>query len=142
MNKELYSAGISIINVATGKSKITNVIQNYEDENYTDNEIQRILSYYNPVEILVHTKDFILTKEEIINKYDLSHDNIYINHFIEEKEFTQITYQNNLLQKVFNFNTMNTPIEELNLERKEEVLLSYIYLLNYIYIPNWIEYHF
>jgi len=133
MNKELYSAGISIINVATGKSMITNVIQNYEDEKYTDNEIQRILSYYNPVEILVHTKDFYLTKEEIINKYDLSHDNIYINHFIEEKEFTQIPYQNNLLQKVFNFNTMNTPIEELNLERKEEVLLSYVYLLNFIH---------
>ena len=77
MNKDRFSAGISIMNVATGDNKITNVIQSYEDENYTDNEIQRILSYYNPVEILVHTKDFILTKEEIINKYDLSHDNIY-----------------------------------------------------------------
>ena len=62
MNKDLYSAGISIINDSTGKSIITNVIQNYEDENYTDNEIQRILSYYNPVEILIHTKDFNLTK--------------------------------------------------------------------------------
>ena len=133
MNKELFSAGISIINVATGKNKMTNVIQNYEDENYTDNEIKRILSYYNPVEILVHTKDFTLSKEDIINKYDLSHDNIYINHFTNDNEFTQIQYQNDLLQKVFQFNSMITPIEELNLERKEEVLLSYIYLLNFIY---------
>ena len=51
-----YSAGISIINVSTGKNKITNIIQNTEDENFTQNEIKRIISYYNPVEIIVHLK--------------------------------------------------------------------------------------
>ena len=68
-HKTHYSAGISIINVSTGKSKITNVIQNAEDENYTQNEIKRIISYYNPVEIIVHTKDFSLEKENFINIY-------------------------------------------------------------------------
>ncbi len=128
-----YSAGISIINVSTGKNKITNIIQNTEDENFTQNEIKRIISYYNPVEIIVHTKDFSLEKEIFINQYDLNHDNIYINPFSNESEFKQISYQNDLLQKVFQFQTINTPIEELNLEMKNEVLLSYIYLLNFVY---------
>jgi len=132
-HKTHYSAGISIINVSTGKSKITNVIQNAEDENYTQNEIKRIISYYNPVEIIVHTKDFSLEKENFINIYDLNHDNIYFNLFTNESEFTQNSYQNDLLQKVFKFNSINTPIEELNLEMKNEVLLSYIYLLNFVY---------
>jgi len=128
-----YSAGISIMNVSTGKNKITNIIQNTEDENFTQNEIKRIISYYNPVEIIVHTKDFALEKETFINQYDLNHDNIYINLFTNQSEFKQISYQNNLLQKVFQFKTINTPIEELNLEMKNEVLLSYIYLLNFVY---------
>ena len=128
-----YSAGISIMNVSTGKNKITNIIQNLEDDQYTDNEIRRIISYYNPVEILVHTKDFIIKKEEFINKYDINHDSIYINSFSNENDFKQISYQNDLLQKVFQFQSINTPIEELNLEMKTEVLLSYIYLLNFVY---------
>ena len=37
---------------------------------------------------------------------------LYINPFSNETEFKQISYQNNLLQKVFQFQTINTPIED------------------------------
>ena len=132
-HKEFYSAGISIINVSTGQNMILNIIPSYENDIYTDNEIKRLLSNYNPIEILIHLENFSLTKDEIINKYEINHTNIFINHFEDNTEYKQLNYQNTLLQKVFNFETMGTPIEELNLERRDDVLLSYIYLLNFIY---------
>ena len=67
-----------------------------------------------------------------VNQYDLNYINIYINIFSKEPEFTQISYQNNLLQKVFNFTSINNS-KYPNLEMKNEVLLSYIYLLNFVY---------
>ena len=39
----------------------------------------------------------------------------------------------NYYKKILNLIHNESPIEKLNLELKEEVLLSYIYLLNYIY---------
>ena len=126
LGRDIYSAGISIINVSTGKNKITDVIHSYEDENYTDNEIRRLLNYYNPVELLIHMKDFTLSKEVIINKYDIN-CNLYINFFSENKLFLQKNYQNELLEKVFKVNSMNSGIEALNLELREEVLISYIF---------------
>ena len=54
-HKEIFSSGISFIDVSTGKSWITNTINSYTDENYTMNEIKRILSYYNPIELSTHT---------------------------------------------------------------------------------------
>ena len=131
LGKDIYSAGISMIDVSTGKNKITEVIHSYEDENYTDNEIKRLLNYYNPVELLIHTKDFSESKESFINKYDIN-CNLYVNFFSEKKSFLQKNYQNELLNKVFKINSGNS-VEALNLERREEVLISYIYLLNYIY---------
>ena len=55
------------------------------------------------------------------------------NCFSEKNSFKQKNYQNDLLQKVFHFESQNSPIVELNLERREETLLSYIYILEYIY---------
>ena len=130
--KDIFSAGLSMIDVTTGKNKITDVIHSYEDENYTDNEIKRLLNYYNPVELLIHTKDFSESKENLINKYDIN-CSIYVNFYSDNKEFLKKNYQNELLKKVFNNNSCNSIIEELNLERREEVLISYIYLLNYIH---------
>ena len=132
LGKDIFSAGISMIDVSTGKNKITDVIHSYEDENYTDNEIKRLLNYYNPVELLIHIKDFSETKESLINKYDIN-CNLYLNFFEQKKSFLHKNYQNTLLNSVFKINSVNSPIEELNLERREEVLISYIYLLNYIY---------
>lgn len=130
--RDIFSAGISLMNVSTGKNYFTNVITSYEDNDFTFNEIKRYISYYNPVEVLFHTRDFSMTKDEIIKKFDLMNINVYLN-FFTDKSFLQKKYQNELLQKIFKFNSQYSPIEKLNLELKEEVLLSYIYLLNYIY---------
>ena len=78
-------------------------------------------------------KIFLINKEIFINQYDLNHDNIYINPFSNEPEFKQISYQNNLLQKVFQFKQLIHPLKNLNLEMKNEVFLSYVYLLNFVY---------
>ena len=131
-HKEIFSSGISFIDVSTGKSWITNTIQSYTDENFTMNEIKRILSYYNPVEILIHTENFTLTNESAKRMFDLLNINLYIDFFKSDKTLTQKKFQNDLLTKVFKIKSMNSSIEELNLELKEEVLLSYIYLLKYI----------
>ena len=131
--KELSAYVITIINVSTGLNKICSINPKYEDIYHTDNEIKRLISYFNPKEILFHIEGFELSQDNIIQKYDIFHKNIFINNFIEKKNFKQKIYQNELLQKVFHFKSQNTPIVELNLERREETLLSYIYMLEYIY---------
>ena len=39
-NRDVYSAGLSLINVATGHNNITDTIENYEDEDFIFNEIK------------------------------------------------------------------------------------------------------
>ena len=52
--KKILSAGVSIINVSTGKNSIATIQPNYDDISHTDNEIKRPIAYYNPKEILFH----------------------------------------------------------------------------------------
>ena len=76
----------------------------YEDNDFTFNEIKRYISYYNPVEVLFHIRDFNMTKDEIIKRFDLMNINVYLN-FFTDKSFLQKKYQNELLQKNFKFNS-------------------------------------
>ena len=135
-NRDIYSAGLSLINVATGHNNITDTIENYEDEDFIFNEIKRYINYYNPVEVIIHTKDFDVTKDQLIKTFDLMNSIVYHNIFSDKKDLLLVKFQNEILQNIFDFSSQYSPIENLDLERKQEVLLSYIYLLNYISIHN------
>ena len=63
LNKQSYIVGISVIDVSTGKNYLHSIISKIEDTNHWSDEIGRYIHFYNPCEILFHTKDMELTKE-------------------------------------------------------------------------------
>lgn len=131
-NKDIHTVGISLIDISTGKNYISHIMSNIDDINHWKDEIQRIIINYDPIELIIHTDGLTLTEEYIINNFS-TNASIQINHYSQNKSFKKITFQNEFLQKIFTFTNMLSPIENLNLERYPETVLSYIYLLQYIY---------
>mgnify|MGYP001222311378 CR=1 FL=1 len=131
MNKDVYITGISVIDLSTGKNNLHYIISKIDDSQLWIDEVGKYIHFYNPSEILFQFKNFLLTQNEIIQKWDISHNSIQINHY-NDKNYLKTTFQNEFLQKVFNLNVMMTPIEHFDLETKPELVLSYIYMLSYI----------
>jgi len=131
-NKQSYVVGISVIDVSTGKNYLHSITSKIDDLNHWSDEIGRYIHFYNPCEILFHSSDMELTKEYIIQNWDISHSSLQINHYTDSN-FQKLSYQNEFLQSIFKCDTMVTPIEQFDLERNPELVVSYIYLLQYIH---------
>ena len=131
MTKVIYITGISVIDLSTGKNYLHYIISKIDDNQLWVDEIGRYIHFYNPSELLFHFKDFSLTENEIIQRWDICHNSIQINHY-NDKNYLKIPFQNEFLQKIFNLNVMMSPIEYFDLEMKPELVVSYIYLLQYI----------
>ena len=131
MNKDVFITGLSTIDLSTGKNYLHYILSKEEDSGLWIDEIGRYIHFYNPSEILFQFEGFEMTKNDIIQKWDIPHNSIQINHF-SEKEYKKTSYQNEFLQKIFNLNIMMAPIEHFDLEMKSEVVVSYVYMLQYI----------
>ena len=131
--KDTFITGISTIDLATGKNYLHYIISRIDDHLLWVDEIGRYIHFYNPSEIIFQLSGFSMAKDEIIQKWDIHHNSIQINQYTD-KEYLQTTYQNEFLQKIFNFNIMThiSPIEHLDLEMKPVLVASYIYMLQYI----------
>ncbi len=130
-NKEVYITGLSTIDLSTGKNYLHYIISKVNDNQLWVDEVGRYIHFYNPSELLFQCKGFLLSENEIIQKWDIQHNSIQVNHY-DNKDYEKVSYQNEFLQKVFNLNIMMTPIEHFDLEMKPELVTSYIYMLQYI----------
>ena len=131
MNKDVFITGLSTIDLSTGKNHLHYIISKEEDNGLWIDEIGRYIHFYNPSEILFQFDGFEMSKNDIIQRWDIPHNSIQINHY-GEKEYKKTCYQNEFLQKIFNLNIMMSPIEHFDLEMKPEVVASYVYMLQYI----------
>lgn len=131
MNKDVYISGLSTIDLSTGKNYLHYILSKQEDSGLWIDEIGRYIHFYNPSEILFHFEGFEMSKNDIIQNWDIQHNSIQINHY-NEKEYLKTTYQNDFLNKVFNLNIMISPIEHFDLEMKSELVISYVFMLQYI----------
>ncbi len=123
--------GISIIDISTGKNYVYQIGDN-QDTNYWKDELNRLINYYSPKEFLFQISNIDLSQDEIINYWDIQNATIQVNHY-KDKTYESIVYQNELLQKVFEFNTSLSPLEQLDMIHKHELCKSYVYMLQYIY---------
>lgn len=135
----LLNVGISGVDLTTGKSFVYENGASKTDPQFTFDECYRILTTYNPSEILLlsdkisdKNKQFIL---QIINGSTyLIHpkwDNYELNSHMQKLE-----YQNKILEKSFQNNSMLSIIEFLNLERYTIGRLSFCCLLQFAYEHN------
>lgn len=132
VNKDTYLVGISTIDLSTGKNCLHSIMNKIEDSNFWKDEIGRYIHFYNPSEIIFHSKNLDLNHEQIIQYWDISHNSIQINHY-NDNNYYKISYQNDFFNKIFKLNKMITPIEHFDLERNPELIMVYIFLLQYVY---------
>ena len=74
---------------------------------------------------------FEMNKNDIIQRWDIPHNSIQINHFLKKNTKRRLIRMN-FYKRYFNLNIMMTPIEHFDLEMKSEVVVSYVYMLQYI----------
>ena len=132
VNKDTFNVGLGVIDLSTGKNKLHPIISKLEDINYWSDEISRYIHFYNPSEIVFHTKNLSLSVEQIIQRWDISHNSIQLNHY-KENPYHTLSYQNTFLKNIFTIKSQMTPIETFDLETYPELIISYIYLLQYIH---------
>ena len=131
INVTFVAVGISVIDVSTGNNYVYQIDEKL-DQDYWKDELSRLINYYSPKEFIFQTNNFNLTHNDIVNFWDVNTQNVQINHY-NNSIIEGITYQNEFLQKVFNFESQITPIEELNMFHCSQLRNSYIYILQYIY---------
>ena len=131
ISESFIAVGVSIIDISTGKNYVYQIGENL-DTNFWKDELNRLINYYTPKEFLFQLHNMNLTENDIINYWDIQNAVIQLNHYTDTT-YESISYQNELLQKVFEFDIMITPIERLDMIYKNELRKSYIYMLQYIY---------
>ena len=130
--------GISGVDLTTGKSFVYENGSNKKDPQLTLDECYRILSAYNPTEVLIISDGINDEYKKKIN--DIININCLIHRKFEDYELLsymkRLDYQKKILEKAFNNTSMLSIIEFLNLEKMTIGILSFCSLLQFAYDHN------
>lgn len=137
----LIVVGISGIDLSTGHTFIYEVASTKNDPDFSNDEVFRLISTYNPCEIVFLSSDRLSNdiKNNILNNLNIN--NILVHYKWENYEYIEImkklVYQNGILEKAFsNKKTMLSIIEVLNLEKYNLARISFCCLLQFAYEHN------
>lgn len=142
-NPSMFLAGISIIDVTTGKSLIYETYSQKNDETVSLDDITKIIQSYPSKELVITTSNLTkITPEKLIAYLELS-DKLYHHQTISQlttckgyQNVPKISYQQELFKKIYSHKLDNTQqlnvIESLNLERLSYARISLVILLKYI----------
>lgn len=135
IDKNMMAIGLSLIDLSTGISKVYETSSKLNDFNYCLDDVYRLLIIYNPKEIVIFGKTK-LDYDFIINYLELTKKNVHNKLYLFPNEYTQITYQNQILKKTFKMKSLLSPIEYIELEKCPLALISYIMLIQFSYNHN------
>ncbi len=135
---KLLVAGVSGVDLTTGKCFIYENGANKNDPQLTLNECYRIMTTYNPSEILLISDKISDNYKKQIN--EIINSNCLIHQKFEDYELAsymrKIEYQNKILEKSFENKTMLSIIEFLNLEKYTIGRYSFCCLLQFAFEHN------
>ena len=135
-NKKIYVAGISIIDLSTGKNIIYQTNSTQDDKKLCLDEIERFINIHNPREIIIKGKNLDISKEELIRYLEIDNKNYHIDIENEDPDVYKISYQNEFLKRIFTNTGLLTVIEYLDLEKLTYGIISYLFLLRFAYEHN------
>ena len=132
--------GLSVIDLTTGKSSVHEIYSIKDDKKIClDETIRFMYANYQTREIIITTNNISPEKlNEIILYLELS-DKLYhhqtITHMISngKRSILKVSYQQEVLKRIYQDTGILTPIEYLDLEKMTYGRLSFIILLNYAY---------
>ena len=132
VNKYL-SFGISAIDLTTGECVYYEMKSKLGDFECIFEELYRFIETYDPKEIVIHLKNQdIYSYEEINEKLELEKRVVHNRDSIDSDIF-KLDWQNQLLANVYTCESLLTPIETINMEFKNDALISFIILLKFVY---------
>ena len=126
-NRGIYYAGYSAIDVTTGKCFVNEVNSSRDDKTYALDEVFNLLQTYNSSEVLI-TFDCEIDKEFVYKYLEIKEHYTYH----ENNQRLKINYQNELFAKIFNINSILSPIEYLDLEKYPYASEALSILLDFI----------
>ena len=133
------SIGLSVLDLTTGKSIVHEVYSSKDDEKICLDEAVRFMYSNYAKEIIITTNNLKQSKLSDIIAYLEISDKLYQHQTITQlinngkKSLFKISYQQELLRKIYPNSGLLTPIEYLDLENLTYGRLSFIILLNYSY---------
>ena len=129
---DMMYIGLSFADLSTGETSTCEIING--NHTLRIEELYRLVEFYNPCETVFHYSSTLdpMHIDEI--KRLFSSRNTYQRDF--DTSFAKIDYQNAIINKVFQCNTVLTPIEYLDLELTNFARTSFVLLLQYCYEHN------
>jgi len=124
-----YHVGFANIDLNTGKSYIYENYSTKDDPTFALDELFRLLQTYKSNEIILTLKN--VECDEVVNYLELDGKNIIIN-----KTRMKIDYQNELFKKVYNIQSLLSPIEVMNLEKYPLITEALAILLEFVISHN------
>ena len=124
-----YHVGFANIDLNTGKSFVFESYSTKDDPTFALDELFRLLQTYKSKEIILTLKN--VDCDEIVNYLELDGKNIIIN-----RARIKIEYQNELFKRVYNIQSLLSPIEVMNLERFPLITEALAILLEFVIAHN------
>lgn len=134
--QKIITFGLSYIDTSTGKNQIYKIMSPNNDTRNLFDDLNKWASNFKPKEWIVNCN---LNKPELIDLVKRTFESYSSKcEFMSYNDNTllKISYIEEFLDKLFTNKSMISPIENIGLERNNEVLFSYILLLRYIYERN------
>jgi len=127
-NRDIYSVGYSAIDVTTGKTALYETHGTSEDQSYALDEVFNLLNINKTSEVVITFLDGVDDQKEVIRYLEIPEHYTYsVNH-----ERPKIAYQNTLFQKVYQIQSLLSPIEHLDLERTPLISEALAILVHFI----------
>ncbi len=127
-NRDIYSIGYSAIDVTTGKTWLYETHGTSEDQSYALDEVFNLLNIYKTSEVVLTFLDGVDSQKEVIRYLEIpEHYHYSVNH-----HRPRISYQNELFEKVYEIQSLLSPIEHLNLERSPLVSEALAILVHFV----------
>lgn len=134
--------GMSVVDLSTGETCVHEAVSYIGDEKYALDEASRFIGSFDPKEIIVYRKKLDNKKKTLC----MDQNSIILYLEIESKQYhyytrlekgrNKLSFQEELLGKIYTNTDMLSPIIYLDLETKPHATQSYILLLDYAYQHN------
>lgn len=128
--KVILSIGLSVIDISIGRNTIYEI--NGVKEEQLFEEIYRFVESFNVCEIVINVRDLKQTsKEEFMKLLEVDGRTIHYNKV--DARFLKVSYQDELLKRIFPKCGLMDPAQYLHMEYKPYALHSYVLLLQFTY---------
>ena len=128
---ETYYIGISFVELSTGRSYIYEILQG--NSTHRLEELYRIVESYSPSELLCTFDNCSEANKKAIQQITQGTSNRLTHYDIIDKQYKNATYQNSILEKVYNVESQLSAIEYLDLELIQYSRISFCLLLQFCY---------